>query len=201
MLAACPDPWWDAFLSLAFATGLRVGELLNLTWDDIDNGHVVVSAKRCGTFVVGGVTYPMLPWSCKSGCERRVPLTPDMVTMLGRRRMTSAGSPYVFLTLSRLLGLKATRDITQEIPAAALVNNLRRRFLQIQQAAANALGGPWTTGTMHDLRKSFATRMARHVPMHELQRLLGHESITTTARYYTEASENVVEAVRLAFAG
>jgi len=37
--------------------------------------------------------------------------------------------------------------------------------------------------------------------MYELQRLLGHESITTTARYYTEASDDVVEAVRLAFAG
>ncbi len=29
---------------------------------------------------------------------------------------------------------------------------------------------------------------------------MGHKSITTTAEYYTEASENVVEAVRLAFA-
>ena len=201
MLEACSDPWWDAFLSLAFATGLRVGELLNLTWDDIDNGHVVVSAKRCGKFVVGGVTYPMLPWSCKSHSERRVPLAPDMVTMLGRRRMKADGSPYVFLSLSRLLGLRAKRDVTQEIPANALVNNMRRQFIQVQQAAAKSLGAPWTTGTMHDLRKSFATRMARHVSMPDLQKLLGHESIMTTAKFYTEASDDVVDAVRLAFAG
>ncbi len=200
MLEACHDPWWEVFLSVAFATGLRLGELLNLTWDDIENGHVVVSAKRCGTFVAGGVTYPTLPWSCKNHHERRVPLAPDLETLLGRMRMKADGSPYVFLSLSRLLGLKAKHDVTQEIPATAMVNNMRRRFLQIQQDAAKSLGTAWTTGSMHDLRKSFATRMARHIPMHELQRLLGHKSITTTATFYTEASDDVVDAVRLAFA-
>ncbi len=54
---------------------------------------------------------------------------------------------------------------------------------------------------MHDLRKTFATRAAQRIPMHDLQRLLGHESITTTARHYTEASADVADAVRLAFAG
>ncbi len=38
-------------------------------------------------------------------------------------------------------------------------------------------------------------------PLHSAQKLMGHASITTTAKYYTEASEDVVEAVRLAFAG
>ena len=36
--------------------------------------------------------------------------------------------------------------------------------------------------------------------MHELQRLMGHASITTTVEYYTEASGEVKEAVRLALA-
>ena len=69
-----------------------------------------------------------------------------------------------------------------------------------QESLAAALAVDWTVGTMHDLRKSYATLMARAVPMHEWQRLLGHASITTTAEYYTEAGDDVTEAVRLAFA-
>jgi len=36
--------------------------------------------------------------------------------------------------------------------------------------------------------------------MHELQPLMGHAQITTTAEHYTEAGHDVAEAVRLAFA-
>ncbi len=107
---------------------------------------------------------------------------------------------------SRLLGIQAVRDVTQEIPAATLVNNMRRDFLVIQNHASAILseraGEPvdWTLGTMHDLRKSYATLMARRVPMYELQKLMGHASITTTAEYYTEASQDVTDAVELVFA-
>ena len=90
--------------------------------------------------------------------------------------------------------------------SGVLVNNLRRDFLGIQSRAQAALAErrgeavDWTISTMHDLRKSYATLVARRIPMHELQRLLGHSSITVTAEYYTEASNDVTEAVRLAFA-
>ena len=37
-------------------------------------------------------------------------------------------------------------------------------------------------GTIHDLRKTYGTWMAEAVPMHVLQRLMGHADITITAR-------------------
>ncbi len=48
MVETTADIWWQTFIRLGFTTGLRVGELLNLTWPDIDepNGQVIVSAKR-----------------------------------------------------------------------------------------------------------------------------------------------------------
>ena len=56
---------------------------------------------------------------------------------------------------------------------------MRRDFREIQARARALLteraGEPvdWTIGTMHDLRKSYATLMARQVPMHDLQKLMG----------------------------
>lgn len=209
MVEAAPDIWWRAFIRLAFTSGLRVGELLNSMWSDLDRGHVVVSAKRSGSFEVGGVAYPVLPWSCKSHRERRVPLDPEAANLLDQLRLRSGGSWYLFLGLTRLRALKATRDLSAELPASHLVNNMRRTFQAIQARARSILAErrgvdldevEWRTGTMHDLRKSYATHVARRVPMHELQRLMGHASITTTAEHYTEAGRDVAEAVRLAFA-
>ena len=43
------------------------------------------------------------------------------------------------------------------------------------------------TYTLKTLRKTFATRMAqRGVPIQEVAYMLGHESIHTTKKYYTE---------------
>ena len=58
----------------------------------------------------------------------------------------------------------------------------------------------WPVGTMHDLRKSYGTHMARRVTMPELQKLMGHASITTTAEFYIDVSADMSEQVRAVFA-
>ena len=95
MIQAAPDLWWRAFLQLAFTTGLRLGELLNLTWDDVDvdGDQVIVSAKRAGSFTVGKTTYPILVFSSKAHQERRVPLHTDAAEALQRLRLKGGGLP------------------------------------------------------------------------------------------------------------
>ena len=198
MIETRPGLWWETFLRLALTSGLRLGELLNLTWSDIDEdgGQVIVSAKRAGTFEVAGAHYPVLPFSCKAHHERRVPLHTDAARLLRRLRLRAGGSLYVFLSLPRLARLGRRRDVRdgEQPPAASLVNNYLRDFKLIQAAAG--LDSP---GSIHDIRKSFGTHMAKHVPMHELQKLLGHASITTTADFYLDVSSNIIEQVRAAF--
>ncbi len=92
------------------------------------------------------------------------------------------------------------RRTTDDKPRLRDFQRLQVKAKGILEACKGEAVG-WTIGTMHDLRKTYATRLARRIPMHDLRRLLGHASITTTAEYYTEASDDVVEAVRLAFAG
>ena len=197
MVAVASDIWWQTFIRLGFTSGLRVGEMLNLTWPDIDepNGQVIVSAKRAGRFQVGDEDYPILPWSCKSHRERRVPLHPDAAALLAKLRMKAGASRYVFLSLQRLRRIESSTDVTREIPANGLGNNMLRTFKTIQ-GEARAL----PVGTMHDLRKSYGTHMSHRVTMPELRQLMGHASITTTADFYLDVSTDMSEKVRAVFA-
>ena len=210
MVEAAPDPWWETFITLAATSGLRVGEILNLHWSDIDEeaGTVTVSAKRTSTFTVGGKSFPILRFSCKSHRERQAPLLPDVAKLLQRLKMKSGGSVYPFIPLQRLAVLAATQDTSQEIPANRLVNNMLRTFRSIQVQARSILAEQrgveldkveWRIGNLHDFRKSFGTHLAHHVSMPELQRLMGHASITTTADFYVDVSDDLAEKVQAAF--
>ena len=61
-------------------------------------------------------------------------------------------------------------------PSYKLVNNLKRRWDWIQAAAAARMSKgmkepyEWEHPTIHDLRRTYGTMLARHVPLHELER-------------------------------
>lgn len=44
--------WWTAFVHLAYATGLRLGDLLKLRWSDIRNDSVAVTQNKTGDCVM-----------------------------------------------------------------------------------------------------------------------------------------------------
>jgi len=72
LLKACPSRRWRAMVALAVTTGMRLGELVNLTWDDVDleDGLVRVRSK------------PGRP--TKSRRNRVLALLPEIRAMLGR---------------------------------------------------------------------------------------------------------------------
>ena len=84
--------------------------------------------------------------------------------------------------------------------AVAWVSESKGERTSVKADAAGQLGTPWTTGSIHDLRKSYGTHAARHVSMADLRALMGHASITTTADYYVGVDQDLGERVRAAFA-
>jgi integrase len=209
MRAVAPSPWWTTFIAVAETTGLRKAELIHLMRSDIDMGNKTlrVSAKRAGTFTVKGQgTFPILEWSAKSHEERTVPLPDPTLQMLIHLQSESDGSPYVFLTLERL------RKVSEEIatkgqlgPNYEPINNMKARLDLIQRKARQLLAQergvavedlPWIPGTLHDLRRTYGTRMARVVPMHVLKEYMGHAKITTTQEYYLAAETEDAERAR-----
>lgn len=145
---------------------------------------------------------PILAWQPKTKrSTRTVPIPPQTVLMLLRIQSASNGSPYIFLSVRRLLTIDAKVKAEKLRANFDLINNFTREFGAIQDAAKSILGlHNWSHGCFHDLRKTFATRAAANgVPMHELQAHLGHSSIVTTAEHYTDVEKSAAERLRAVF--
>jgi integrase len=54
LMRASEKLWWKAFISLAYGSGLRCGEILNLTWADIDfaNQLIRITTKKAGVGIL-----------------------------------------------------------------------------------------------------------------------------------------------------
>ena len=202
MVKAARTPWWKAFITLAATSGLRLQELLHLQWTDIDfdAGFVTVSAKRAGTFKTkGGEECPIVEWSAKTHQERSVPVPNDTLKLLRQLKQQSEGIPYIFLSLDRLARIAGFSSSNGNTTPTKVLNNLLRDFKVIQsRAALNAGLKSWRVGTLHDLRKSYGTHTAEIVPMHVLQKWMGHKDSSTTVRYYLGVPDRYAEIVRQA---
>jgi integrase len=210
MIDAAPNQWWKMLLQLAATSGLRKSELAHLTWHDVDlnAGTVSVAAKRTGEFEVPDQgTFPILAWESKTYTERVVPIPPSTVDALRIFKQNSDGSKYVFIPLPKLARL---RDKLQRNPEAEIdpFISVHQGFRAIQQTAIRLIAEnrqlelsevDWPLGTLHDLRKTYGSHVASHVPMHELRALMGHSTIVTTADYYLAPSESLARRVADAF--
>ncbi len=205
MIDAAQNEWWRTLLRLAFTSGLRQGELLNLRWEDVDldRGTVTVSPKRAGTFEAGGREYPVLEWTAKDHETRVIPVPPETVSALRRFREWFQGttrSAYVFLSLDTLDRLTRHMEAHDGGLPDKLVGSICDGFKRIKTRAEGADGaGPWSAWCFKHLRSGFATIAAQHLRTHELQRLMGHSKVETTMRYYV-GDVDTGDRLRAAFA-
>lgn len=132
-----------AFLYVALNTGARCGELLGVTWDEIDLGDEA-EIKFTRT---------------KGKRIRRVPLNPEVVHELHRVQVQTQheSGPFTSWRYDHVEGM---------FRAAAKL------------AEVNGV-------TLHDLRRTFITRLIRKgAPPTIVKRLAGHKTFLTTERYY-----------------
>ncbi len=165
---AAADLNWRPFLVVALKTGLRVGELLGLKWQDIDlvAGHLIVRRTL----------WRDQEGPPKGGSNRKVPLSDVAVATLKAYRHLKG--PYVFCDPS---GARLTHSMLKDV-----VPNACRRA---------GLGKRITT---HGLRHTFASHLVmRGASLKAVQELLGHESIEMTLRYAHLTPDVKREAVRL----
>lgn len=140
---------------LAFHTGMRAGELVNLKWKAVDLQGKKVTVMNDGAF------------STKSNKDRVIPLNKKAVNALKsiRRCFKNVDAfEYIFL---RKGYIKFTEDyISKKFKIAAMLslNNEKIHF--------------------HTLRHSFASNMVQKgVSIYVVKELMGHSSITTTQIY------------------
>jgi integrase/recombinase XerD len=152
-----------AMLELLYATGMRVSELVSLKVDDV---NLASASVRC--------------WG-KGAKERVIPMHPQAVTSL-REYLEKARAHFLRDAGEKSLFLNARgRHLTRQ--------GLWLIFKQYVEKA-----GLSPDVTPHTLRHSFATHMLdRNADLINVQKLLGHTSISTTQVYTQVSSERLRE--------
>jgi integrase len=171
---------YTPLIRTALFTGLRLGELLGLTWADVDLHEGVLHVRRQFTRL-GEYASPKT-----KAAIRRIPLSDDMTKYLAALKLRSRHSkdehPVFAARNGKPLG---HRNVT------------RRGF----EAAAEEAGIEGVS--FHSMRHAFASRMIdRGISSTVLAALMGHESSTITERRYIHLfdRQRTDEAVRQAMA-
>ena len=165
---AVTDKTVSAIIVVAATSGLRMGELLELRWRDIDFARRSIHVQR--SFNAGlGVTRP------KGRRGRSVPLADqaaEVLAVLGQREWCNRPGDLIF-----------PNAIAEHLDPATV----RVRYLAGRDAA-RADDADIPALTFHALRHCFGSRCAAAgIDVVTIQRWLGHASIRTTERYMHHA--------------
>jgi len=182
LMRFAPNDRWRAILMAARTTGLRRGELLNLTRDNIRNGFVFVEPKRN--------TDRTWEWESKDKELRNVPVIAPLVEMFSK-----LDCYYPLLSARRyetLLRLKKAGLLTGR-KRRCPYENFRRDFVMIQKKAFGR-----QIGDFHSFRKTYITDMVNQLPVHFVARLSGHSDVRTLVTYYTTTQDKQYEQARQA---
>ncbi|MBS4104304.1 tyrosine-type recombinase/integrase [Tsukamurella paurometabola] len=185
LIMAMPSTEDRALLQFAFATGLRIGEIAALSWDDVDldEGYVRVRRSWSADSREVGPT--------KTHKSRRVPLTDDAVRRLRARLEVDGPGEWPNVAVKYV-----------EAPAAGLVfpgadgrpiviNTLRKRMARASMKAKLP-----DNVTPHMCRHSYASWLVQAgVSLVQVRDVLGHASITTT-EIYAKAANSGDDAIR-----
>jgi integrase len=173
LLDACP-PRGRILVETALFSGLRISELLGLTWADTDfaAGLIRVRAQLSRPHR-GEPAHRVAPKTPAS--VREVPLVPQLSDRLvAHRRATpfAAAADWVFVT-------------SRGTPFGE--RNVARRVLKKAADATDLNGGGRAPLRFHDLRHTFASHLIVDLGLDvaQVSRILGHASITITLDVYT----------------
>ncbi len=178
---------WLAFkgmLTLAYTAGLRLGELENLTWADLDSeeGFITIAPKKAGETTVA--------WGPKDHERRIVPFAPVAQAVLHELRPHGpVENPYVFLSDARHAHVMAKYRAGEWPEWRRLLNNVLQKFNRLCKAANVP------RCAFHSLRKSFCTNLLEGgVAPHAVQQIMGHASLETTIKYYSKVRRDQIAA-------
>ena len=181
---------WGLLIQMCLDTGMRRGELLNMTWRDIDfAGFTVdVSPKKDDLST--------WEWHIKDTERRRLPLTAALVKLLVEHKASQPqGNPYVFVPNVRYEGIQESRRAHQWTVDAGRcpLAGFSPRFRRIRHLANVE------SGTFHDLRRTCLSNwVTQGLSLHEVKELAGHASIETTERFYLAVRKDFLDRARAA---
>jgi len=168
LILHCREEFLKNIMMVAFYSGMRLGEITNLQWSQIDLQNKTIVVRSNSTFTT------------KSKKDRVIPICNKIYNLLKELRDNSfqtKDSVYVF---EKINGIRYLNDhISKSFKKALLKSSLDKKL------------------KFHSLRHSFASNLIqRGVSLYVIKELLGHSDISTTQIYSHLQHENLIEAIK-----
>lgn len=164
LIEACKVLRWRVLLYLAATTGMRIGELVHLRWEDVDlSGGAITVRCRDG-------------FRTKSARNRTVPLSAEAVDGLTELRELGEHAEWVF----------SCRN------GARMGNDIHRTLASIRKDAGFSDVDRFTFHDLR--RTFLSHLQMAGVSSAVAQKLAGHASITTTEKHYTRILPDALRA-------
>jgi len=186
LLDATPALWEKTLYALAYTAGLRVSEALSLCWPEVDfeKGRVRVVNRPA--------TENLPSFGIKDKDVRCVPVpkhTLDLLLQLHEQAPEKV--PYVLLTKQRydiiVAKWKQCCETGRPWLNQYIANNITRNFHQrVHRAGIKTEGKSFTP---HTLRKCCSQIWQDGLPMNAAKVFLGHSSIKTTEKFYSQVDD------------
>ncbi len=154
--------------TVAFYTGMRLGELVNMKWSWVDLNENQIIVKCSDSFTT------------KSKRERVIPINQNLKSVLQK-------------SIPKVFNIKTSYVFTNKKGSRLNENYVSKKFKAYVRAA-----GLNEKIHFHTLRHSFASLLVQKgVSLYVIKELLGHESLTTTQIYSHLQQQNLRDAVNL----
>jgi len=189
---------WKVIYALAYCCGLRLGEILNLTWEDIDfkqptsgNGHIKEADIRIES---RPATLLNPPFVVKDKEARTIPVPKHCVDLLidlkSYNDMTEQ-TPYVVLNEQQYKTVVAKWEARQKQKKSWFNRDMQNNTLTTFKRHLRWAGvTPDDTLSIQTLRKCCITNWANNITNPEVVRVLaGHADLKTTMQYYCQVDK------------
>jgi integrase len=176
-------------IAVALSTGMRAGELLALTWDDVDLVQGLITVNKSAHRIAGGVSNAG-PTKTRSS-RRTVQVVGVAVEALEEQRRRCVEARLVKPRLARLNLVFPGELSDYQVPSGSFVREYRA---QLSRAGCPQI-------RFHDLRHTAGLFLTRSVGLVVASRVLGHSHPSVTATFYGHALQEDFTAAARAMNG
>ena len=176
-------------VKIMLGTGLRVGEITGVTWDDVDFKNKTINIDKQFTLIAGGGKheYHISNPKTESG-TRKVPMSDDVLEMMYQHKKDTYFQSLKFgIEIDGYKGFVFHTRTGLPILANRINDYLSKTVKSYNETHEDEL----PKISCHTMRHTFCTRMAElGINPKSLQYIMGHSNYKTTADVYITETEN-----------
>jgi integrase len=190
--------WWPLF-TILLGTGMRIGECLGLTWNDLDFDKRTISVNHAVVYSAHHRADREILWISKPKTDAGIRIIPmfdivrDAFLLLREQQDMHPTPEFILDGYSDFIFFNRRGNLMTRLDVNLVINRITKYYneeekLKAEEEGREALIIPHFT--CHYFRHTFATRLCEmENNLKVIQSVMGHKKIETTMNIYAECTE------------